>query len=157
MTPGLPAFDGEGNLPPGIHPATWDGIMARFGQTAARRHLLAGLREGLRILGAVGCQRVWLAGSFVTDVEAQEARPPHDIDVGWEITGVDIAALARHDPALDPLRPDHAAQRQRYGTEFFAIAEPVSIGQLVFFQHDRRGRRKGIVALELGADPGGAA
>jgi hypothetical protein len=152
---GLPTFDDEGYLPPGIHPATWVMIAERCGRTAVRRRLLTGLRVATRLLSAVGCRRIWLAGSFVTDIEGREARPPHDIDVGWEITGVDLAALARLDPALDPLRPDHAAQRQRYGAEFFAIAEPVSIGQLDFFQHDRGGRRKGIVVVELGDERGG--
>lgn len=97
---------------------------------------------------------MWLAGSFVTDIEGREARPPRDIDVGWEIADVDLAALARLDSALDPLRPDHAAQRRRYGAEFFAIAAPVSLGQLDFFQHDRGVRRKGIVAVELGDERG---
>jgi hypothetical protein len=152
---GMPTFDDEGYLPPGIHPATWTTVAERFGQTAARRRLLAGLRGAARLLAAAGCRRIWLAGSFVTDIEGREARPPRDIDVGWEIADVDLAALARLDPALDPLHPDYAAQRQRYGAEFFAIAEPVSIGQLDFCQHDRGGRRKGIVVVELGDERGG--
>ena len=155
MAEGLLAFDDEGYLPPGIHPATWTMVRERFGRTAVRRRLLAGLRDGARLLAAAGCRRLWLAGSFVTDIERREARPPRDIDVGWEIAGVDLAALARLDPALDPLQPDHAAQRRRYGAEFFAIAEPVSIGQLDFFQHDRSGRRKGIVVVALDDERGG--
>ena len=157
MAEGLPTFDAEGYLPPGIHPATWAMVSERFGRTAVRRRLLVGLRDGARLLVATGCRRIWLAGSFVTDIEGRAARPPRDIDVGWEITGVDLAALARLDPALDPLNPDYAAQRRRYGAEFFAIAEPVSIGQLDFFQHDRGGRRKGIVVVELGDEQGGPA
>jgi hypothetical protein len=100
---GLPTFDDEGYLPPGIHSATWTTVAERFGRTAARRRLLAGLRAAARLLAAAGCRRVWLAGSFVTDIEGREARPPRDIDVGWEIAGVN----------LDPLHPDHAAQRRR--------------------------------------------
>ena len=155
MAEGLPALNSEGYLPPGIHPATWATVAERFGRTAARRRLLAGLRDGARLLAPAGCHRIWLAGSFVTDIEGRAARPPRDIDAGWEIAGVDLAALARLDPALDPLRPDHAAPRRRYGTEFFAIAAPVSVGQLDFFRHDRGGRRKGIVAVELGDEQGG--
>lgn len=155
MAEGLPAFDDWGNLPPGIHPATWAMVAERFGRTAARRRLLAGLHDGARLLAAAGCRRIWLAGSFVADIEGREARPPRDIDVGWEIAGVDLAALARLDPVLDPLHPDLAAQRRRYGVEFFAIAEPVSIGQLDFFQHDRGGRRIGIVVVELDDERGG--
>lgn len=130
-------------------------VAERFGRTPSRRRLIAGLRDGARLLAAAGCRRIWLAGSFVTDIEGRAARPPRDIDVGWEIADVDLAVLARLDPALDPLRPDYAAQRQRYGAEFFAVAAPVSLGQLDFFQHDRGGRRKGIVVVELGVEQGG--
>ena len=66
-----------------------------------------------------------------------------------------VELLASALAALDPLHPDYAAQRRRYGAEFFAIAEPVSVGQLDFFQHDRGGRRKGIVVVELGDEQGG--
>lgn len=155
MAEGLPTFDGEGYLPPGIHRATWATVEGRFGRTAARRRLLTGLRAAARFLVAASCRRIWLAESFVTDIEGREARPPRDIDVGWEIAGVDIAELAWLDSDLDPLHPDHAAQRRRFGAEFFALAEPVGVGQLALFQHDRRGRRKGIVTVALGDERGG--
>ena len=82
MAKGLSAFDDEGYLPPGIHPATWAMAAERFGRTAVRRRLLAGLRDGARFLAVAGCRRIWLAGSFVTDIEGREARPPRDIDIG---------------------------------------------------------------------------
>jgi len=151
----LPAFDDEGYLPPGIHPAIWTTVAERFGRTAARRRAVRRASAAARLLAAAGCRRIWLAGSFVTDSEGREARPPRDIDVGWEIADVDLAALARLDPALDPLHSDYAAQRQRYGAECFAIAAPVSLGQRDFFQHDRGGRRQGIVVVELGDEQGG--
>lgn len=109
------AFDNEGNLPLGIHTATWAMVEARFGRTGARRCLLAGLRDGARLLALAGSRRVWLTGSFVTDVEGQESRSLRDINVGWEIADVDLAGLAPLDPDPDPLRPDHTAQRRRYG------------------------------------------
>lgn len=40
----IPPFDpAGGNLPPGVHPATWDEIVARYGSTPHRLRLLAGL------------------------------------------------------------------------------------------------------------------
>lgn len=43
----IPPFDKRGNLPPGIHKASWSEIEARFGTTPWRRFLLVGLRDGL--------------------------------------------------------------------------------------------------------------
>ena len=102
----------------------------------------------LDLLAAVGCRRVWLAGSVVTRSEQTLGRDPADFDLCWDITGVDLATLARHEPALDPLRPDRRALR-RYGGDLFFVLEPLSVGLLEDFQHDREGRRKGIVLLRL--------
>ncbi len=33
----LPAFDAQGNLPPGIHEANWETVVARFGTSPERR------------------------------------------------------------------------------------------------------------------------
>jgi hypothetical protein len=149
----LPDFDAAGNLPPGIHATTRDELAARFGYTPARLVLVEGLSRVLDLLTTVGCQRVWLDGSFVTQSERTLGRDPADFDLCWDIAGVDLATLARHEPALDPLRPDRRALRHRYGGDVFFVLEPLSVGLLEDFQHDREGRRKGIVLLML-ADGG---
>jgi hypothetical protein len=84
----IPPFDERGNLPPGIHRATRAELVERFGTTARRRELLAGLREALLRLAAAGCPAVWLDGSFVTSEEV-----PDDYDGAWEIAGVDVTRL----------------------------------------------------------------
>lgn len=105
----LPDFDDSGNLPLGIHAATSDEIAARFGYTPARLVLIEGLSRVLDLLTAAGCRRAWLDGSFVTRSEQTMGRDPADFDLCWDIAGVDLAALARRDPAFDLLRPDRRA------------------------------------------------
>ena len=54
-----------GNLPPGVHEATWDEFLARYGYTPHRLALLAGLKLALDGLRTAGCRRVYVDGSFV--------------------------------------------------------------------------------------------
>jgi hypothetical protein len=112
------------------------------------------LERKLALLAAVCCRRVWLDGSFVTHTEQTLGRDPADFDLCWDIAGVDLAALGRREPALDPLRPDRQAVRQRYGGDLFVALEPLSVGLVEVFQYDREGRRKGIVLLDLRAGGG---
>ena len=76
----IPDFDELGNLTPGIHVATWDEIVQRFGWTSRRRELLAGLNVALELLREAGCRRVLVNGSFVTDKDE-----PGDIDVALDL------------------------------------------------------------------------
>ncbi|HET7771525.1 MAG TPA: hypothetical protein VFN74_22325 [Chloroflexota bacterium] len=144
----IPPFDAAGNLPPGVHSATWDEFVARFGTTPRRLTLLAGLKEALDVLRAAGCRRAYVDGSFVT------AKPePGDFDGCWETDGVDPARL---DPVLLTFDRQRRAQKARFGGELFfadAAAEPAGTTFVEFFQRDRSGQPKGIVALNL-AEPG---
>jgi hypothetical protein len=82
----IPDFDvTTGNLPSGEHLATWQELVDRFGHTAWRRRLLAGLFEALRLLKAAGCGRAYIDGSFVTAKEE-----PGDFDACWDADGVDF-------------------------------------------------------------------
>lgn len=63
----IPDFDDSGNLPLGVHDASWDEIAQRFGWTSRRRELLDGLKAALKPLREAGCRRVFINGSFVTD------------------------------------------------------------------------------------------
>ena len=88
----IPSFDERGNLPPGIHPATWDEIVERYATNERREQLLDGLRTAIESLHAAGCSRVYLDGSFITDKEL-----PGDFDAYWEGGSVDPGLL---DPVL---------------------------------------------------------
>jgi hypothetical protein len=140
----IPVFDANGNLPPGIHVVRWNELVARFGATAHRQMLLAGLRAALLSLKDSGCRRVYIDGSFVTTKEQ-----PGDFDGCWEIDGVDPDKL---DPVLLEFANRRAAQKAKYRGELFlanAAADPAGTRFIDFFQCDKDGHPKGIIALDL--------
>lgn len=141
----IPPFAEGGNLPPGIHDATWEEIVDRFGFTTRRQELLIGLRDALLSLRDAGCRRAYLDGSFVTTKEE-----PGDFDACWEVAGVDAARLNR---VLLTFADARRAQKERFGGELFpaeAAAEPHGTRFLEYFQRDKiTGQPKGIVALNL--------
>ncbi len=141
----LPAFDVSGNLPPGMHRASWHELCDRFGFTESRRALLAGLHEALLSLKAAGCRTVYLNGSFVS-----KKSYPNDFDGCWEPSGVRVADL---DPVLLRFENRRAAQKAKFGGELFpasVAATGTGASFLEFFQTDKRtGARKGIVVLDL--------
>lgn len=128
--------------------ATWDELVARFGTTPRRLGLLAGLEAALDALRAGGCRRAYIDGSFVT------TKPnPDDFDGCWETAGVDPARL---DPVLTTFDRGRRAQKAKYGGELFFVhapADPAGTRFIDFFQRDRSGQPKGIVALDVGALP----
>lgn len=42
MSAVIPDFDESGNLPPGIHEATWEEVVERYGGNTLRKRLLQG-------------------------------------------------------------------------------------------------------------------
>ena len=149
----IPPFDPRtGNLPPGVHEATWDELVARYGYNEQRSRLLAGLKAALDALRAAGCRRVYLNGSFVGATES-----PGDFDACWETTGVDLPRLALRAPALFDFHRRRAAQKAQYGGELFpaeVAADAVGTLFVDYFQQDKQtGAPKGIVALDPGTLP----
>jgi hypothetical protein len=143
----IPGLDpNTGNLPPGVHDATWNEIVAAFGTNLRRKQLLAGLLAALRSLKAARCSRAYLDGSFVTAKDT-----PGDFDGCWEAGGVDADLL---DPVLLDFAHPRAAQKAKYGGELFianSAADPAGKAFIDFFQTDKTtGQRKGVVAIDLG-------
>ena len=100
------------------------------------------------MLKQAGCSRIYIGGSFVTNKEF-----PGDFDVCWESQGVDRALLKQIDPVFFDMSNQRANQKAKYGGELFranTIADPMS-GKtyLDFFQEDRNGNPKGIIAIDL--------
>jgi hypothetical protein len=140
----LPDFDSDGALPPGIHEATWDEVVAFFGWTAHRQDLLAGLYDVLRDLQMAGCRRAYLDGSFVTGKEV-----PGDFDLCWDEDNVDWAKLH---PVLLATRPPRLAQQARYRGDILPNVVEAGSGMpfVDFFQNNKvTGGRKGIVAINV--------
>src|SRR3954471_11374645 len=145
----IPPFDNSGNLPAGVHTATWEQIVERFGTNARRRELLHGLLDALRRLRSAGCCQAFLDGSFVTGKET-----PGDFDVCWDVTGVDGTEL---DPVFLTFDDGRAAQKAAFGGELFpaqAAADGLGTIYFHFFQQDSvTGEAKGIIQLDLGRLP----
>jgi hypothetical protein len=141
----IPPFQPDGNLPPGLHPATWGEFSSRFGSTARRLVLLEGLRRALDALKTAGCRTAYIDGSFVT-----AKRAPGDFDGCWDVAGVDPALL---DPVLLRFDQGRAEQKAKYGGELFPAQLPNGLSGktfLEFFQIDKHsGHAKGIVVIDL--------
>lgn len=142
----IPPFNDDGLLPPGIHWASWDELVDRFGNNVRRRLLVTGLRAALESLKRAGCRIVYIDGSFVTDKES-----PNDFDACWEEAGVNIYAL---DPVLLMFDSLMTEQKTKYRGELFPAsvrADAAGTSYLQWFQRDANTLKpKGIVAIDLG-------
>lgn len=141
----IPPFDEKGNLPQGIHWAEWTEFKVRFGINFPRQRMIQGLELAMTELKKAGCQTIYINGSFVTDKPI-----PNDFDACWEREGVDINYLRENAPYL--LRFfDSRVQKAKYKGEIYPSDQPVdeAIITLDFFQQDRNGNPKGIIAIDL--------
>ncbi len=141
----IPPFEPTtGNLPPGLHEATWDELAERFGFNQHRQRLLSGLRLALESLRVAGCRRVYIDGSFVT-----RKAEPGDFDAGWETSAVRVALL---DPILLHTELGRAAQKIKFGGELLPLrhGNPAAQELLDAFQRDpMTGVTRGIIVMQL--------
>jgi hypothetical protein len=139
----IPKFEATGLLPKGVHRADWEEVVKRFGRNGQRRQLLKGLQEALDSLRQAGCRRVYLDGSFVTSKKS-----PNDIDLCWDVDGVDPMLL---DSVFFDFENGRAAQKARFGAEFFPAQAPQRLKTFLdFFQIDKdTGKPKGIIEVLL--------
>jgi hypothetical protein len=141
----IPEFDPIGDLPAGVHWATWPEIVARFGQNSRRQNLLAGLKQALDALRIAGCETAYIDGSFIT-----QKLMPRDFDGCWEVKNVDPMRL---DPVLLMFDAGRIAQKTKYGGELFPAESTEGVSGLMFlefFQINKdTGTPKGIIALDL--------
>lgn len=139
----IPAHANGGLLPAGIHSTTWAEFVFRFGVSARRQRLLAGLHAALVHLAEAGCQRVLVGGSFVTTKVN-----PKDVDVCWHTEGVEPDLL---NPIF--LSPQgRTATLALFGAEFyphFLIEAGTELPFPEFFQRTRDGRVVGAVEIDL--------
>lgn len=141
----IPGWKGNGDLPPGVHFAAWVELEMRFAFTPWRRRLLVGFRNACESLQAAGCRLVYLDGSFVTAKQR-----PGDFDACWDVRYVDDSKL---DPVFWDFSHGRAAQKARFGGEFFPAQLPEGASGrafLEFFQTNKMtGGPKGIVGVRL--------
>jgi hypothetical protein len=139
----------SGCLPPGVHSASWDEVVKRFGGSACRESLLQGLLQAATNLRAAGARVLWLDGSFTTNKEE-----PDDWDGVWDPSNADLTKV---DPVLiDPadLAAGRHRQKAKYGGELLVGVETTTgMPFQLFFQLDKNGDQKGIVRLDLRTIP----
>jgi hypothetical protein len=141
-------LNARGRLSEGIHDCTLAEVEAVFGWNARRRQLLQRMTNAFHDLHAMGCPRVWLDGSYVTDKPE-----PGDYDAVYEHSGMDQAALKVALPELFDRAAGRPQMKARFGGDLFPnVVEAASSRLFVdFFQLDRDypGERKGIVTIDL--------
>ena len=129
-------------LPPGVHEASLEEVESRYATNERRRNLFKGLGRGLAALRTAGCSGVFLNGGFVG-----ENPQPDDFDVCWLPAGVNPKKL---DPVLLDFSNKRAAQKRKYGGEFFPSVAKATSGTTFFeyFQRDKyTGKAKGIIRV----------
>ena len=143
----LPDFNENGDLPYGIHLASLDEVVARFGQGAPQREAVTGrLRLIYRLAIQTGLlDRLIVFGSYVSDVTE-----PNDVDV---------ILIMRNDfrcetsPSESAILFDHARANDELGASVFWIRPDMLLGEplgefLDFWQTKRDGRHRGVVEIQ---------
>jgi hypothetical protein len=140
-------FSTNGTLPSGIHLLTLPHIELYLVFNTHRREQFAGMKRAFEPLQQSGCHRIYIGGSFATSKEFRG-----DFDVCWDDDNVDFVKLKELDPVLLDFKNNRAAQKAKYGGELFpASFDAIGDGTtyLEFFQQDRDGNSKGIIAIDL--------
>jgi hypothetical protein len=132
----LPPLNDHGYLPAGVHPASLDEVLDRFGSTSEIRRVQGqSLSWLLPLCHEAGVVRVIVNGSFVTN-----ALEPNDVDCALLIGS-----------AYDEASP--AAVELNVGLPFLSIQilrQPAFDAlTLMFFGTDRNGVGKGVVEILL--------
>jgi len=141
----LPPFTDVGDLPVGVHRASLQEVLDRFGAGSPQRAGVADRLERLyRLAGATGqLARFAVFGSFVTD------KPdPNDVDVFLVMDDAFDAAKVRGEAALVF---DHAAADAHFGASVFWVRRLTALGgeqtAIEYWQVKRGGGRRGIVEI----------
>jgi len=134
---GLPDFTEDGILPPGLHLATLEDVVRRFGEPSLQRQAIAeSLAWAIRAARRAGVVRFVVDGSFV-DAKSD----PNDVDC--------VLLLAEDYPR------DRAAAREieegfpYVEMIFFEVAADFERFLRRQFETDRLGRQRGLVEIDL--------
>ena len=140
-----PEFDVNGNLPPGIHPATLAEVVAHFGSGTPQRQRVARRLEQIYTLAKASghLARFIVFGSFVT------AKPaPNDVDIfllmedSFDVSRVPHGILSVF---------DHTAAQNFLGASVFWIRRAAALGgeeaTIAHWQIKRDGGKRGIVEI----------
>jgi hypothetical protein len=141
----LPAFNEEGDLPPGIYRATLAEVLERFGQGSMQRCAVAGRLERVyQLVASTGhLARFVVFGSFVTAKEE-----PNDVDIVLLMQNTFDLASVTGEAAL-PFQ--HMEADSHFGASVFWTCRSGAIGgeqaMIEYWQARREGGRRGIVEV----------
>jgi len=140
----IPDFDRNGNLPPGIHHATFDEVVERFGgiRSLKRQQLTGSLRKfyDFVIDFALG---IYINGSYI----ANKLSP----------SDVDLVLVLPSDLQYDPSKlvrliriQNHKDMYSLHLFTFFQAQHNKELQHRIrFFREDRNGNPKGIIYVEV--------
>lgn len=142
----LPGFNQKGDLAGGVHPATMDEVVARFGSGTVQREAVT--RRLLRIYelakGSGKLERLLIFGSYVT------TKPePNDVDIILVMSD-DFQVAACAQPAKQLF--DHERAAETFGASIFWIRPSMLFLDtpeefLAHWQLKADGTRRGIVEV----------
>jgi hypothetical protein len=141
----LPPILESGDLPPGVHRATFLEVRERFGAATTRRMVIASRLERLDHLarGTGHLARFVVFGSFVTAVPE-----PNDVDIFLLMEDTFDSDLLTGEAKLVF---DHAAADAHFGASVFWMRRLAALGgedeAVEFWQLKRDGGRRGIVEI----------
>lgn len=144
----LQPFDSNGDLPEGVHRATLDEVLARFGHGTPQREIVTGrLNRVLELARGTGkLERFIIFGSYIT------AKPePNDVDILLVMR--DDLQEQDYDPDTFPMF-DHLRAQRELGVSLFVIRTGFIIGEevdqfIAHWQVKRDLSRRGIVEVTL--------
>ena len=139
-----PAFNSEGDLPPGLHSATVEEVRRHFGETSRRAVMAERLTRIYRLAHATGhLARFIIFGSFIT-----AKSEPRDVDIfllmedSFDVRNVSNEAR---------LVFDQAAAQNSLGASVFWIRRAAALdgeeATISHWQIKRDGARRGIVEV----------
>jgi len=112
----IPPFLDSGYLPPGIHECTIEEFESRFVFGIKRIEIFKGLKRLFEDLKKIGCNTVYIDGSYVTTKSR-----PGDADVCWDmVDDPDILRFAKvNSPILFMTKYPRMEQKTRYESDVF--------------------------------------
>ncbi len=141
----LPAFNEEGDLPPGVHRATLAEVLERFGQGSVQRRAVAARLSRLHQLAVSTGQlaRFVVFGSFVT-----AKADPNDVDVVLLMEdSFDLAAVTGEAALVF----QHLEADAHFGASVFWTKRAGALGgeqaMIDYWQLRRGGGQRGIVEI----------
>ena len=140
-----PELNAQGDLPAGIHPATLEEVIQRFGAATPQRQRVARRLRSIHALAAATghLARFIIFGSFVT------AKPePNDVDIFLLMEDAfDVSQATRESKVVF----DHTAAHDYLGASVFWIRRAAALGDeasaIAHWQIKRDGGRRGIVEV----------